>query len=36
MEHLALMEDSGDGGPQTTWREKVTDEQYHAPRTLAH
>ncbi|MET9070576.1 cupin domain-containing protein [Streptomyces sp. NPDC004232] len=37
MEHLALWEGSGpDGGPETTWLEKVTDEQYRAPRTPAH
>ncbi|WP_257004430.1 hypothetical protein [Streptomyces sp. SA15] len=34
--HLALWEGRGDGGPETTWLEKVTDEQYRAPRTPAH
>lgn len=33
MEHLALWEGLGDDRPETTWLEKVTDEQYSGPRT---
>ncbi|MFD9540119.1 cupin domain-containing protein [Streptomyces sp. NPDC060022] len=33
MEHLALWEGPGDDRPETTWLEKVTDEQYGGPRT---
>ncbi|MFD4690043.1 cupin domain-containing protein [Streptomyces sp. NBC_00683] len=33
MEHLALWEGLGDDRPETTWLEKVTDEQYGRPRT---
>ena len=33
MEHLAMWEGRGDGTPETGWREPVTDEQYHGPRT---
>ncbi len=33
MEHLAIWEGDGQGTPETTWLEEITDEQYHAPRT---
>ncbi|MFD9498054.1 cupin domain-containing protein [Streptomyces sp. NPDC060035] len=33
MEHLALWEGLGDDRPETTWLEKVTDEQYGGSRT---
>lgn len=33
MEHLALWEGPEDDRPETTWQEKVTDEQYAATRT---
>ncbi|GAA1150696.1 cupin domain-containing protein [Streptomyces hebeiensis] len=38
MEHLALWEAPapGDDRPETTWLEKVTDEQYRAARTRDH
>ncbi|WP_329199116.1 MULTISPECIES: (R)-mandelonitrile lyase [unclassified Streptomyces] len=33
MEHLAMWESTGDGTPETTWAEPVTDRQYGNPRT---
>ncbi|QKW18337.1 cupin domain-containing protein [Kitasatospora sp. NA04385] len=33
MAHLALWEATGDGTPETSWAEPVTDRQYGAPRT---
>ncbi|NUU20454.1 MAG: cupin domain-containing protein [Streptomycetaceae bacterium] len=33
MQHLAMWEAPGDGGPETTWLEKVAEAQYSAPRT---
>ncbi|WP_031073986.1 cupin domain-containing protein [Streptomyces sp. NRRL WC-3742] len=36
MEHLAMWEGPGDGSPETTWLEPVTDEQYSAARTTSH
>lgn len=33
MEHLAMWEGTGDDRPETTWLEKVTDEEYNGPRT---
>jgi len=36
MEHLALWEAPDDDQPETTWLEKVTDEQYAGQRTRAH
>ena len=32
MSHLALWEGPGDGGTETTWGDKVTDEEYGGPR----
>ncbi|MEU3784327.1 cupin domain-containing protein [Streptomyces sp900129855] len=36
MEHIALWEATGDGTPETTWAEPVTDQQYNGRRTRAH
>ncbi|WP_327111832.1 cupin domain-containing protein [Streptomyces sp. NBC_01341] len=36
MEHLALWESPGDGRPETTWLEKVTDDVYGAARIRDH
>ncbi|MFF1832776.1 cupin domain-containing protein [Streptomyces sp. NPDC058231] len=36
MQHLAMWEGAGDERPETTWLEKVTDEQYGGPRTRSH
>ncbi|GGW72924.1 cupin domain-containing protein [Streptomyces caelestis] len=33
MEHIALWEGTGDGTPETTWAEPVTDRHYNGPRT---
>lgn len=33
MEHLAIWEGDGEGTPETTWLEEVTDEQYRSART---
>jgi quercetin dioxygenase-like cupin family protein len=33
MTHLAMWEGAGDGGPETTWLEKVDDAEYNAPRS---
>ncbi|MGW2288062.1 (R)-mandelonitrile lyase [Streptomyces phaeochromogenes] len=33
MEHLAMWEGTGDGSPETEWLEKVSDEEYNAPRS---
>lgn len=33
MEHLAMWEGTGDGSPETEWLEKVSDEEYGAPRS---
>ncbi|MDV6272946.1 cupin domain-containing protein [Rhodococcus erythropolis] len=32
MNHLALWEGPGDGSTETTWGDKVTDEEYNGPR----
>ncbi|MGW7615130.1 (R)-mandelonitrile lyase [Streptomyces antimycoticus] len=36
MQHLAMWEGTGDDCPETTWLEKVTDEQYGGVRTRSH
>ena len=36
MEHIALWEGTGDGTPETTWAEPVTDQQYNGRRTRDH
>ncbi|MDI9914008.1 hypothetical protein [Rhodococcus sp. IEGM 1379] len=36
MTHLVLWEGPGDGSTETTWGEKVTDDEYNAPRTNLH
>lgn len=36
MQHLAMWEGPGDDRPETTWLEKVADEQYRGPRTRSH
>ncbi|MFE5122776.1 cupin domain-containing protein [Streptomyces sp. NPDC056669] len=36
MQHLAMWEGTGDDRPETTWLEKVTDEQYGGTRTRSH
>ncbi|WP_432187318.1 (R)-mandelonitrile lyase [Streptomyces sp. Tue6028] len=36
MHHLAMWEGPGDDRLETTWLEKVTDEQYSRPRTRSH
>ncbi|AQA10519.1 MULTISPECIES: (R)-mandelonitrile lyase [Streptomyces] len=36
MQHLAMWEGPGDDRPETTWLEKVTDEQYGGARTRSH
>ncbi len=34
VQHLAMWEGTGpDGGPETTWLEKVDDAEYNAPRS---
>lgn len=33
MEHLAMWEGDGSGGPETNWLDKVCDDEYALPRT---